>query len=1364
MDDRHMGTTNGAAWVTTLGSQLEVTLRGALTWADTIRVVCDGPSSEDGGCSFWRWLFDVTGKLETVFVGTVSESEPALLQALVTTGKCRVPTDSSRPIGNVVWCSRGELVKVFVSSGRLTTSAFAEQTPPWLCFEGKSGELPRGFDVLFLQLATSSSYVSPGTYSAPRDVDEPAVYRRALKHVTCAVPRASLGAGFLGVSENEQTTALWTTLIGEGVLDMDKAVRLAAQRLREQGLLEYQALRQAGELYQLIEIRLVNARRNTTWFDRPKPGHIRAIELNVDQLSAGDWRDCLLSALQGHDRVERGQALRLAFDYARDVYGIDAHRLRGGGRAERAIKSAINSSVRQRLLERDGAMYLLVKAQFAEAAFSDGNPTAEDEQQSDEGIAVHYVPAVGATVQDAPPSSPTPAQPRPAFADRGGFVSAGEPMLSPIVAAAHAPSESYVSPVDTVGPAWAVTSPDAPTPYVEPVLAPWLTRSSDSPPSSRGTISDDGAQASREPNQAVSDSAATGARFATHEPKPLLERSLTELEFPARTLNWAESKGIGTIGQLVAWNPHDLAEQRNMGRLTLERTRAALEQALGCSWEEAWKAHEQRIPLQTAESEADEEATTAGGAMGWVAMGKSLPERHRSAPLREIDLPARMRTMVEEKGLRTLGELLALRPEYLREQPNLGRKSINDTLDAIADYLLEQQNPQQHATFLELWKAQLAGLKPIHRMILSRRSGMVGQKETLEQLGAMLGVSRERIRQLEVSTLDRLAQKSRVQREILAHLDITFGSADAIPLAVLDQEDWWRGIAEKALLLEFVFERILHNQVFLFTAPSGASFVTKFAPDAFETRVESTRSRVSKLEFPCEYASVLAIVHDEAAQLDTTLLGEFETVIARDLLRDGDGPLVLGVGVHRGDEVLAFLNAQEGPVPVSLIEEKFGRGQVPEGVLYFKRGWVGVKRHFPDFDEWQRKLVPECVAVMETRPAGRQWLIPDIHEELRTKGLVPDWLGHWHLASLLRQSDKLEYLGRLRVALRGSADERIQFEDAFVELLSEAGCPLPKDELLARARERTDVRESTALLMLKEAPFVRLDDTLIGLVERDVPGGAEAVAQAVAAVIDHLTNTEVGLTAHQAQQLIARLSDVHRGWSLPLVKSVLRSEPNLRFDRSKNVGLAEWDDARFPARAEFIRREVLRNGGQISVDGLSNQMEAAYGSRPERVQLGLLANQVGLTLDGAHIRLPQPDSAPKHAAPDPETAAQIPGIPVELQQTLTELMQEESVDAITLSGQVQAHVKAFEDEYRVNEFVELEAARRLQTQARLLLDRWPTLTPGQKRVAQAAIRYFVLVQDVEEDFDIGGLDDDERVMGAVLEHLGIAPFTPTVSP
>src|SRR5690606_10871036 len=137
---------------------------------------------------------------------------------------------------------------------------------------------------------------------------------------------------------------------------------------------------------------------------------------------------------------------------------------------------------------------------------------------------------------------------------------------------------------------------------------------------------------------------------------PLFEQSLQELEFPARTLNWAASKHVHTVGQLVAWNPSDLGNERNMGRLTLERTRAALEEALGCTRAQAWQAHEQKITLQVSEqSSADEDDTTAGGSQCSASFGQNLDATYRESPLSEVELPARMRSFVAERQLAKIG-------------------------------------------------------------------------------------------------------------------------------------------------------------------------------------------------------------------------------------------------------------------------------------------------------------------------------------------------------------------------------------------------------------------------------------------------------------------------------------------------------------------------------------------------------------------------------------------------------------------------------------------------------------------------------------------------------------------------------------
>ena len=42
-------------------------------------------------------------------------------------------------------------------------------------------------------------------------------------------------------------------------------------------------------------------------------------------------------------------------------------------------------------------------------------------------------------------------------------------------------------------------------------------------------------------------------------------------------------------------------------------------------------------------------------------------------------------------------------------------------------------------------------------------------------------------------------------------------------------------------------------------------------------------------------------------------------------------------------------------------------------------------------------------------------------------------------------------------------------------------------------------------------------------------------------------------------------------------------------------------------------------------------------------------------------------------------------------------------------------------------------------------------------VVTAGSRYFVIIEDGDSDFDENGLDDDERVMAAVMAHLGMSP-------
>jgi hypothetical protein len=292
----------------------------------------------------------------------------------------------------------------------------------------------------------------------------------------------------------------------------------------------------------------------------------------------------------------------------------------------------------------------------------------------------------------------------------------------------------------------------------------------------------------------------------------------------------------------------------------------------------------------------------------------------------------------------------------------------------------------------------------------------------------------------------------------------------------------------------------------------------------------------------------------------------------------------------------------------------------------------------------------------------------------------------------------------------------------------------------------------TARNFVREAPFVRLDEQRVGLVARDIPGGPQAVAAAIETIVRALNETERGLTPHQATELVNATSSVHAGWSRELVVSVVRNEPRIRIDRSKNIGLDEWDDVRCPARAEFMRREVQKAGGSLPLRELTERMSSVYGNAPDRSSLGVLAAEVGLTIAGDVVSRPKSD-VPE--APASRAAINLTGIPTELREMFGELVKQPLSSPAELRKQIEQHVADIEKEHHVNEFVDLAGARLLGQQCDLLLQRLDSLSVSEQHLVQAAVRYFVSWHDLEHDLDIGGLDDDKQIINAVLSHLGL---------
>jgi RNA polymerase primary sigma factor len=173
----------------------------------------------------------------------------------------------------------------------------------------------------------------------------------------------------------------------------------------------------------------------------------------------------------------------------------------------------------------------------------------------------------------------------------------------------------------------------------------------------------------------------------------------------------------------------------------------------------------------------------------WIrqAVSRAIADQARTIriPVHMVDAINRVtrtqRQLVQDRGRQPtsaeIGEILELPAEKVDELLELARETVSleapmgDTDASLADFIEDEhtRQPDQltaHKIMREDLRKTLDGLPERERRIIELRYGLSGNDPmTLEQVGQEFGVTRERIRQMEIRTLRRL-QKFRMARAL----------------------------------------------------------------------------------------------------------------------------------------------------------------------------------------------------------------------------------------------------------------------------------------------------------------------------------------------------------------------------------------------------------------------------------------------------------------------------------------------------------------------------------------------------------------------------------------------------------------------
>jgi hypothetical protein len=832
------------------------------------------------------------------------------------------------------------------------------------------------------------------------------------------------------------------------------------------------------------------------------------------------------------------------------------------------------------------------------------------------------------------------------------------------VAASRARDELYVFAAGALSPllsGWAslATKPVSPRPVTPKTLAPRTvppppasvapppaTLPSVAPPAGAGAS---GAPPSVAPVESTGDaelvSLRAGPATATVGGSPsqpvsaelarILALPLGELELPTRMANFAERKGLETLWDLVKWTPAALMAEKNVGRGTVRGTRHIIEDLTSRSWESLSSLDLQdALEASTDDPNVDEGEDSPGFAPGsWAALCASLTDAQRATRLDDMTLPARARSFALQAGLTTLGELASCTLAELKKADNLGRKTIQELAPSIREYFESRRPDEQlgEQGLLECWKALLEGLEGVPRIILTRRSGLGGPSETLKEIGEMLGVSRERIRQIEAAASKALARRAWVD-VVRRRVDAALTDGGVV-LDDLARDPWWAAAVALPEVARYVIEDVVEADAFVISF-DDLDWLSRHRESDVEAAWNELRDRAADVMLPAPRSVFDALLLPIETRLGSGLATHFAKLLGESMILDaaqaGGEPRVLALGDGRIAKLMALLRSAKAPVHTDeAMAFVGGRHHFPEEIVRFGESRIGLRQHIPDFDAWRARLVPRAVQIVRDVDPERQWSCTELHDELREEFALPEWLNPFVLAALIKAGTELTYLGRLRVVLPGSKDnaDRIYVHELIEQLLRDAAEPLSKDELVTRIRARIGITDLAISQALTRPQFVRVDLDRIGLLDRDVPGGQPAVDEARDEIAAILERRGRGLSMFHVHEELARLSAVHAEWNQEVSYSVLHGDPRFRFSQSGAVGLASWESTRVPTRLELVRSALEESGGRVSVEAITARVEAHYGDSITRAALAGIAAQLGAGVAGEWIaRRSEPES------------------------------------------------------------------------------------------------------------------------------------------
>ena len=541
-------------------------------------------------------------------------------------------------------------------------------------------------------------------------------------------------------------------------------------------------------------------------------------------------------------------------------------------------------------------------------------------------------------------------------------------------------------------------------------------------------------------------------------PEKLSRLGIDELDLSVRSYNALKSNGIKTLGQLVLLSDEELLKFHAFGRKRLMDVRRAIAAALSSH---AGEVHEQQAPNAAQGAQADRphsESDVDLSAGGWKVPHHSAGDL--DAPVDVLDLSTRAFNVLKHLQVRSVHQLLSFPKEALLRAENMGRKSLAEIAMKLFTYLSGGSQPAlEHQRSREPSANQLAGTKALIENMLARlperQQGVIADRyglwdgiaETLQDIGDKLGVTRERIRQIEATGLRRLRRvfgHQAVKDFVLQKLSIYLASEPDKTCGILSEDEAAAALADDCSAEEAALAASFLQDL---DAPGQSVFARHLIE--VEPGIYCTENGVA-----AECRVLLELIESTLQQHQKPLS---ERRLYDDLANRSAGPLT--------------------PRQVARIGRLLA---ISPSVMRLRNGTIAFSK-WTEFRRRDSTSLVEATLRLLGRPGHFREITQKIGSLFRDAGSVNERTIH---NAIIREQRKFVWVKSGTYGLAAWGLKRPPFiKDRLVELLSESLYPLPFWHLKEKVLEVCNCREDSVRMTLDLNPrlFKKFEGDQYGL-------------------------------------------------------------------------------------------------------------------------------------------------------------------------------------------------------------------------------------------------------------------------------------------